>query len=152
MSEEKAPKVEVTVLYDGINETGAEHAMKVQTKKDGFSVSGFYDFGKDLNDAVEKFGEEAVFTLFQRQGKVDLQAQVRRYITAHKKELEAGKDGMDIVAQMPNAFTEFKPSADSLRRAAGPKIVSKDSILKTAEAMSPEELEALIAQLTAAKA
>ncbi len=134
-------------LADLPDTTGSDSAVHVTTSKNAHVISGFYDFGKDLGTAVEKFGEAAVFSLVQRQAKVDLQSTMRKFITAFlKEEGEEGKKG--IADQIPAAFAEYKPSADRARNAAAPKIVSQASVLKTAENMAPEELEALIAKLT----
>lgn len=77
------------------------------------SISVDYDFGASLSEAVEKFGEEAVYSGFVADGKVGLQAFVRarlgktdeEYMTDEQilAEAEAWKPGQRKQAADPMA-------------------------------------------------
>ncbi|OQB10010.1 MAG: hypothetical protein BWY21_00574 [Parcubacteria group bacterium ADurb.Bin216] len=41
-----------------------------------------YDFGGNIQEAIEKFGEDVVFSNYLRAGKITIQAAVRRYLAA----------------------------------------------------------------------
>ena len=53
-------------------------AIEVTANKDSRSATVSYDFGDNLAQAVEKFGEEVVFTNMQQSMKISLQALLRR--------------------------------------------------------------------------
>ena len=63
---------------------GVEHAAAIA-----------YDFGENLADGVEKFGEEVVFTNFKRTAVITAQAAIRRA-------LEGGKAEEEVVSMMAN--------------------------------------------------
>ena len=89
-----------------------------------------YDFGDGLSDAIEKFGDEVVFTNAVAQMKIGLQARMRAY-------LAEGKDVASLAAM-------WKPGVQL------PKSVDPVAAVKGAFAtMSDEEKAALIAQIQA---
>ena len=62
-------------------------AMKIEAKlTDSEPVSVDYDFGDTLAQAVEKFGEEVVFTRYKAAAVIDLQAYMRNMIRSEKSE------------------------------------------------------------------
>lgn len=77
---------------------------------DSRSVTVGYDFGSSLADAVEMFGEEAVFNGFKADAKVGLQSFVRARLNATEDDSEALKyTDEDIIA----AAGEWKPGTKS---------------------------------------
>jgi hypothetical protein len=66
------------------------------------SVDVMYDFGADLEEMVEKFGEQAVFANAQAQMKISLQAAMRRGMSPDKE----GKTSADEeIQEMANGWT-----------------------------------------------
>lgn len=80
-----------------------------------------YDFGGNLQEAVEKFGEEVVFSNYLRSGKIAIQAAMRRYLAtgvegdALQEKVNAIKLGVaaerivDPGQQALNAFARMTP-------------------------------------------
>lgn len=63
--------------------------IEVSAKKEGFEeVTIQFDFGKNLQELTEKFGEEVVFTNARANMKITLQGVIRRYIAAGKTAAE----------------------------------------------------------------
>lgn len=63
--------------------------IEVSAKKEGFEeVTVTYDFGKNLDEMVEKFGADITFTNARANMKITLQSLIRRYIAAGKTEEE----------------------------------------------------------------
>lgn len=80
-------------------------AIKVEAKlTDGEPVAVDYDFGDNLAQAVELFGEEVVFTRYKAAAVIDLQALMRNMIRAQKTEDEIGE-----------AVSEWKPGVRQLK-------------------------------------
>ncbi len=87
-----------------------------------------YDFGDNLADCVEKFGDEVVFSNAVAQMKIGLQARMRAYLAEGK--------GVEALAAM------WKPGVQM------PKSVDPIAAAKAAFAtMSPEERLAMIAKI-----
>lgn len=55
--------------------------VSARTEKSDRVVSTTYDFGSNLDEAVEKFGENVVYGVFLDQATIRLQAMLRRCIT-----------------------------------------------------------------------
>lgn len=91
------------------------------------------DLGKDVQDAIEKFGADVVFDNFRRSATITAQAAMRRC-------LEAGLDQAGIEAKMAS----FKPGV-AMERVIDPVAALKAKIAK----MTPEEKAALFAELGA---
>ena len=90
-----------------------------------------FDFGADVNAAIEKFGAEVVFSNFKRSAVITAQAAIRRY-------MEAGKTQEEIV----EAMKAWAPGV-SLERSIDPVKALQNRFAT----MSPEEQQALVAQL-----
>ena len=97
---------------------------------DGKEATLNFDFGKDMAEAVEKFGEEVVFTNFRKSAKIDLQSVIRRYLVA-------GKDPQDLLKL-------WKPGV-TLERTVDPKAAAKNAFSK----MTDDEKKQFIAELKA---
>lgn len=104
--------------------------LDVSAKKDGSEATISYDFGASLAEVTERYGEDVVFGKFLAQCKIDLQAVMRRYLTA-------GKDCAELTGI-------WKPGI-TLERIADPKASMKNAFTK----MSEEEKKAIIAELKA---
>ena len=104
--------------------------IAVTAKKDGKEATVEFDFGTGLDNAVELFGADVVFSRFRAASKIDLQSIMRRY-------LDAGKDCQDLL-------TIWKPGV-TLDRVVDPKAAAKNAFSK----MTPEERTAFIAELKA---
>jgi len=98
------------------------------------SIEVEYDFGKDLEDAVEKFGDEVVFQTFIAQAKVNLQAMIRRRLNKNETDEE-------ILA----AVSEWKPTFRAVTRKS--PLEKMEEILAK---MSPEERQAFKEKLLGA--
>lgn len=108
-------------------------SAKLSEQKDDEAVAVNYDFGDSLEDAVERFGEEVVYSRFKAAAVVDLQALIRRGIKAKKdaKQIQADAD-------------EWKPGVKRVSRKS-----SEDRIKESFSKMSAEDRAALLAQLQA---
>jgi hypothetical protein len=93
----------------------------------------FYDFGDNLDEALEKFDKNVIFTNFRASAKITAQAAMRRY-------LEAGKDAEAIVELMKS----WKPGV-ALERKSDPVAAFKAKFA----AMSEEEKIKALAELKA---
>jgi hypothetical protein len=91
------------------------------------------DFGGSLKTAVEKFGEEVVYSNFVRSAVITAQAAMRRF-------LEDGKAQEEILAKMAG----WRPGVP-LERVVDPVA----SFMARFTAASPEEQEKLLADLRA---
>ena len=103
--------------------------IEVPAKKDDLEATITYDFGKDLEDMVEKFGSEVTFTNARANMKIGLQSAMRRYLVA-------GKDCSELT-------TAWKPGVQ-MERTVDPLSVAKKAYAN----MSEEEKAAFIANLT----
>lgn len=102
------------------------------------SITVSFDFGESLQDAVEKFGEEAVFSGFKADARVGLQAKVRGMLKATEEDSEALKyTDEEIVA----AIAEYKPGTKN-RQSADPLAKLQAMLAK----FTPEQRAALLAQ------
>ena len=69
-----------------------------------------YDFGDNLTEAIESYGHDPVFSLYVAQGKVALQAGLRRT-------MEAGKDPVEFAAGWKPGVKAPSISADPMSAA-----------------------------------
>ena len=96
-------------------------------------VSVAYDFGDNLDQAVELFGADLVFNRYESAVTIDLQALIRRGIKADKTDEEIAK-----------MAAEWKPGIKQVvRKSAQEKI--KDAF----GAMSEDDKKAMLEQLMA---
>lgn len=91
-----------------------------------------FDFGKDLDEAREKFGDEVVFSNFKGAAVITAQAAMRR-------RLEQGKSAEQIAEEMKS----WKPGVALARGAADPAA----ALLAKFGGMDAKEQQDLIAQL-----
>lgn len=100
------------------------------------SVDVMYDFGANLEEMVEKFGDLAVYANAQAQMKIGLQAAMRRGMTPDK---EGNTKTDEEIATMAAEWTP------------GDRTVTRKSAVDKAKdllgAMSPEEKAELLAAL-----
>jgi hypothetical protein len=112
-------------------EVATSGVIEVTAKKGEREATITYDFGKDLDEMVEKFGADIVFTNARSNMKISLQGVMRR-------NLEAGQS-CDTLAET------WKPGQIA-ERTVDPLAAAQ----KAYAGMSDEEREAFIAQLIAA--
>ena len=91
----------------------------------------YVDFGEDLEDAINKFGEAVVLSNFKASAKITAQAAMRRY-------LEAKKSAEEVVKLM----AAWKPGV-AIERVSDPVAAFKAKFAS----MSPEEQIAALADL-----
>lgn len=109
--------------------------IEVKAKSEGQEeVSVSYDFGKDLDDMVDKFGKDIVFTNARAQMKIKLQANMRTWMSA-----EPPRDVAAMAAM-------WKPGA-VVDRALDPVTVAKNYVATLA---TPEEKAAFLEQIKSA--
>ena len=110
--------------------------MQVTAKcpKNGKEATIEYNFGSNLTESIELFGETVVHSGFVADGKVTIQSAIRRY-------LEKGQD--------PNILTDtFKLGEKAPSVAADPKATALAAFAK----MTAEDKQALIEQIRAMSA
>lgn len=116
-------------------ETNANSGVvEVSAKKEGFEeVTITYDFGKDLDEMVEKFGSEVTFTNARANMKITLQAAIRRFMQSGKTQ--------DEIREL---CSTWKPGVQ-FERTVDPVSVAR----KAMASMSEEEKQAFIDRLLA---
>jgi hypothetical protein len=96
-----------------------------------------FDFGDNLETAIEKFGADAVFAGFKADAKVGLQAMVRAKLNATEDDSEALKFTDEEIV---TAVAEFKPGTKN-RQSADPLA----KLMALLGKISPEQRAALLA-------
>ena len=107
--------------------------IAVDAKKNGKSARIFYNFGKDLAEMVEKFGEDIAFSFSKAQMKIKLQSAMRSY-------LEASRDPLELAEK-------FHPGV-AMERMPVDMNKATENYFKE---LSDEEQDAMIAKLMEAK-
>ena len=118
--------------------------MKIDTKspKTGRAVEFDVDLGENLQDAVDKFGDDVVYNLFIDAAVIKAQARARNLMNPGKdKDKDPGMEPDAVIAEM-SAWT---PSL-SLRKAADPA-VALNRLITAMSKLGPEEKAALAATL-----
>lgn len=107
--------------------------IKATKKIDGEdkAASIAYDFGATLPEAIEKFGEDVVFTSFKRTAVITGQAAIRRM-------LDGGKNEEEIAV----AMNDWKPGV-ALDRSVDPVA----SLIGKWDSYSPEEQAGILKKL-----
>ena len=117
----------------GAKRSGHDHAVKIQ-----------YDFGDNLDEAIEKFGAEVIFTKFKQSSIVDLQSVARRLM--FKEEGEG-----DNATLVPVDSDEVQAEIEKMEWAPGSttRVIKtpKEKALTALKGMSPEEIQAILADL-----
>ena len=96
---DEVPQPELTTfvsMYAGTNPAPDKPGcIQVVARKDGKEASVYYDFGDSIDEMVELFGDDVVFSNARQKMKIGLQAAMRSYL----------KQGQDIGTLME----KFKP-------------------------------------------
>ena len=101
-----------------------------------------YDFGASLEEAVEKFGADVVFSGFVADCKVSVQAAARAMMKKNKEDNSSYSDE-EILARV----AEFKPGVKSDRGNADPFAKIEKVVGKLTDAQKQEMLAKLQAML-----
>lgn len=119
---------------------GSMTARKVQARDGNEDTSPSaeveYDFGDNLGEAVELFGEDVVFSRFVAASVVDLQALIRRHLGGEKPKTQ------DEISKL---VAEWKPGVSSRKRRS-----NKEKAEELIAGMSEQEKAQLLEQLMAA--
>lgn len=94
-------------------------------------VSVYYDFGDNLDEAVEKFGHDAVFAQFKQQSTIGLQAILRRH----------GADANTSDEQLQEIADQWKPGEKRATRKS-----PAEKIRDMLAGKSPEEVQEILSQ------
>ena len=98
-----------------------------------------YDFGDNLQDAVERFGEDVVFNEFKANARVKLQSGMRG------KAFVKDEDG-NVSPADPKVLQEW---ADSYKPGTGrTRKSTEDKILELTSKMTDEEFQAFLAKIS----
>ena len=97
-------------------------SAKLSGETDEQAVSVNFDFGDNLQDAVQKFGEEAVFNAFRQQSRVNLQSLIRRH-----------KQNGDDAKTIQKAADEWKPGQVKPKRSKAERLQEDISNLSEEE-------------------
>ena len=110
--------------------------VAAKLKDSDHSITIPYNFGANLEEAIELFGEDVVFQKYRQSAIVDLQAAIRRH-------LQPGEDGkVKSDDEIINALSEWKPGLTTRTRKS-----AKDKAMEALTKMSAEERQALMAEL-----
>lgn len=112
-------------------------AIKVNTAspKTGRELEVDFEFGNTLQEAIDLFGEEVVYSNYKKSAVIALQALVRRNLD---KDGEKQMSEEDII----KAVGEWKPSVARIIGAS-----QKEALFTKIEKLSDEDRKALIAKL-----
>jgi len=115
---------------------------KAGTDDEAPSASVSFDFGDNLNEAQEKFGDDVVFSRFVAAATVDIQALIRRHLKA-----PTDKDGNSTgepktEAEIQAIVADYKPGTSTRVR-----VSAAEKANRAIEALSPEEKAALLESL-----
>lgn len=137
--DESMIEAEADAALEGENEMGVnvitemvdpgDGSTKVEAVKDGNKGIIYYNFGANLAEMVEKFGEDVVADNAVAKMKISLQALMR-------SRLKGGVDCSDLA-------DKWKPGITMERVAVDPKITATNYLSK----LAPEELEAMINEI-----
>lgn len=112
-------------------------AIKVSTAspKTGRELEVDFDFGNTLQEAIDLFGEEVVYSNYKKSAVIALQALVRRNLD---------KDGEKAVSEedIIKAVEAWKPSVARIIGAS-----QKEALFNKIDKLSDEDRKALIAKL-----
>lgn len=100
-----------------------------------------YDFGTDLDNAVEKFGADVVFSGFVADGKVAVQSLARRLMRSMIQDGESQRPYTD--AEITAKVAEYKLGIRTDRGAADPLAKLEKTIGKMTDAQKAEFLAKL---------
>lgn len=106
-------------------------AHEITAKKGDVSASILYDFGEDVDEAIEKFGGDVVYSGFCKSSIIVAQAAIRRYLETGASE-----------EQIQEKLADWKPGV-AMTRVVDPV----GAILNKFGDMSDEEQGALIDKL-----
>ena len=93
--------------------------VEITATKDDNTATVSYDFGENVQEACDKFGEDVVFAGFTKSAKITAQSAIRRYLTAGVDEegiqgkMDAWKPGValervtDPVAAIKSKFANM---------------------------------------------
>jgi len=123
---------------------GTETEVKAKRTGNDHVVTVSYDFGDNLSEAVELFGEDVIFAKFKQAAIVDFQSVLRR----HMFTVEGEGDSVTLTAinsedvAVNEAVADWKPGV-STRVTKTPK----EKAIAALKIMSPEEIEQMLAEL-----
>lgn len=111
-----------------------EIQAKVGKEENSPSITVRYDMGDNLDEAVEKFGEEVVFKRFDQSLTIEIQAICRRHMSGENPKAQD---------EIQKLIDEFKPALQRPRKS------TKQKAMELLEGLSDEERAELLASLTA---
>lgn len=120
--------VKATVRADVTNEETGELLVE-----GGTSAVVEYDFGKDLQEAITKFGEETVFNLYKAKAVIVVQDIIRRLLVS-------GSSQEDVTA----FFDDYELNVSSGRQRKDPRLAAQEALKR----LTPEQRAELLAQLS----
>ena len=94
-----------------------EIGAKAGTEEDAPSATITYDFGDDLDAAVERFGADVIFSRFVAAATVDLQALIRRNLKGENPKSESEIQGL-VDEWSPGISTRARKSPQEKAQAA----------------------------------
>lgn len=87
--------------------SATEIGAKAGTEEDAASATVEFDFGDDLDDAIEKFTADVIFSRFKAAATVDLQALIRRNLKGENPKTQA---------EIQELVTEWQPGVSTRTR------------------------------------
>jgi hypothetical protein len=115
-----------------------EITAKAGQEEDAPSATVVYDFGDDLEEAVELFGADVVYKRFLAAATVDIQALIRRGLTRVDKDKQPNPMSTE---ELQTQVSEWKPGVTKARKS------KTEKAQEAFESLSEEERNALLASL-----
>lgn len=116
-----------------VTEVSAKYTGNEEKQLQERTIKANYDFGENLAEAIEKYGEEVVFSNYARQAKVSIQAYIR-------SQADQGKSD----AEIQEALDSYKLGV--VQRSGKSKVAKASELFAN---MSDEDKKAFIASLQA---
>lgn len=107
-------------------------------------VTVSYNFGDNLNEAIELFGEDVIFAKFRQAAIVDFQSVLRRHMFTEEDEGNSTviSDVSSEDVALIEAVADWKPGVTT-RVTRSPK----EKAMAALRGMSPEEIDQMLAEI-----
>jgi len=123
---------------------GTKTEVSAKRKDNDYQVTVGFDFGDNLEEAVEKFGSEVVFVKFKQSAIIDLQSIIRREMFEEVVDKEGNVTELKRVGQ-----EKIQAAVDSWKPGATTRVIKspKEKAMEALKNMSPAEIKAMLAEL-----
>ncbi len=123
--------------------------VTVNAKKIGRKLAVKFDFGENIHEAVEKFGEEAVFNHFRASGKLSVNSFIRPLLQTYEKDPLTKEDTETLAFTDEQIRSQFG-TAFKLTAKVGRSVDHAAKALAALQNLTPEKRAEIMAILSGA--